>query len=67
MTREVLLTDTTIRILVETDNYSVWQAEEADGEVTYHLELGNVTVHLFVEELREVIALLQEVEPRVAG
>ena len=64
--REAPLADTTIQILAETDNYSIWQADEPDGEVTYHLELGNVTVHLFVEELREVVALLREVGPRVA-
>ncbi len=60
------MVDTTIQILAETDNFSIWQADGPDDEVTYHLELGNVTVHLFVEELREVVALLREVGPRVA-
>ncbi len=40
-------------VLAETRNYIVWQAEEPDGEVTYHLELGVVTVHFFAEEWRE--------------
>ncbi|NPA92930.1 MAG: hypothetical protein GXO56_04550 [Chloroflexi bacterium] len=40
-------------VLAETRNYIVWKAEEPDGEVTYHLELGAVTVHFFAEEWRE--------------
>lgn len=37
-------------ILVETENYSVWRADEPDQEFTFHLELNNVTVHFFKEE-----------------
>jgi hypothetical protein len=58
--------DPTIYVLAETDNFSIWQAAEPEGELTYHLELGNVTVHLFREELLEVLALLREAEQRVA-
>ena len=37
--------------IAETDNYLAWKAEESDGETTYHLELNNVTLHFFEEEL----------------
>ena len=46
-----------IETLVETDNYSVWRADEPDEEATYHLELNNVTVHFFKEEWEEFIEL----------
>jgi hypothetical protein len=46
--------------LAETDNYSVWVAEEPDGETTYHLELGPVTVHFLEEEWDEFVDLIQE-------
>jgi hypothetical protein len=43
--------------LAETENYLAWQAEEPDGETTYHLELNNVTVHFFTEEWEEFLEL----------
>jgi len=47
--------------IAETDNYLAWKAEEPDGEVTYHLELNNVTLHFFQEEwdeFRELVSNL---------
>ena len=46
-----------VETLVETDNYSVWRADEPDQESTYHLELNNITVHFFKEEWDEFIEL----------
>lgn len=46
--------------LAETDNYMAWQAEEPDGETTYHLELNNITLHFFQEEWDEFRQLLAE-------
>ena len=43
--------------LAETENYFVWRAEEPDGEITYHVELNNVTVHFFQEEWDEFLEL----------
>lgn len=43
--------------LAETENYVVWKAEEPDGEITYHVELNNVTVHFFKEEWDEFLEL----------
>jgi hypothetical protein len=44
--------------LAETENYLVWSAEEPDGETTYHVELGTVTVHFFKEEWEEFLELV---------
>jgi len=43
--------------LAETENYLAWQAEEPDGETTYHIELNNVTLHFFLEEWDEFLDL----------
>ena len=51
----------TIEVLAETENFSVWQMDDPDGETTYHLELGAVTVHLFREEWEEFLKLVGEV------
>ena len=48
--------------LSETDNYIAWQAEEPDGETTYHLELNNVTMHFFREEWEEFLALVKNLK-----
>jgi hypothetical protein len=45
-------------ILAETQNYIVWTADEPDGETTYNVELGNVTLHFFKEEFLQLILSL---------
>lgn len=52
--------DLKITTLVETDNYSAWQADEPDEESTFHLELNNVTVHFFKEEWEEFLELVRQ-------
>jgi hypothetical protein len=52
--------DLVMKTIAETDNYSVWTADEPDGEKTYHLELNNVTVHFFQEEWDEFVCRLEE-------
>ena len=44
--------------LAETQNFLVWQADEPDGEQTFHLELGMVTLHFFREEWDEFLDLM---------
>lgn len=46
--------------IAETENFLAWKAEEPDGEVTYHIELNNVTVHFFEEEWTEFLQLARE-------
>lgn len=48
--------------LAETENYVAWRAREPDGEVTYHLELNNVTLHFFTEEWEEFKALARALQ-----
>lgn len=48
--------------LAETENYLVWQADEPDGETTYHMELNNVTVHFFKEEWDEFLSLVRSLK-----
>lgn len=43
----------------ETEGYLAWKAEEPDGEVTFHLELNNITLHFFEEEWREFLTLVK--------
>ena len=45
------------KTLAETDNFGVWRVEEPDGEVTYHIEFGSVTMHFFQEEWDEALTL----------
>lgn len=45
--------------LAETDNYLVWKADEPDDEITYHMELNNVTLHFFQEEWDEFLELVK--------
>jgi hypothetical protein len=49
-----------IRTIVETENYSIWRADEPDGETTYNLQLNNVTINFFQEEWDEFLALVRE-------
>jgi hypothetical protein len=44
--------------IAETENFLAWQAEEPDGETTYHLELNNVTLHFFKEDWQEFLDLV---------
>ncbi len=47
--------------LANTRNFIAWMADEPDGEQTYHLELGQVTVHFFAEEWQEFLELMRKV------
>ena len=48
-------------VLAETENYSVWLSEEPDNEITYHVEVGGVTLHFFEEEWQEFLKLIRAV------
>jgi hypothetical protein len=48
-----------VETIAETDNYIAWKAEEPDGETTYHIELGIVTVNFFKEEWEEFLRLVK--------
>jgi hypothetical protein len=46
-------------VIAETDEFMAWSAKEPDGEVTFHLELNNVTLHFFQEEWDEFLQLVR--------
>ena len=53
--------ETDIQMLGETETYAVWVSEEAeDDSLVYHLELGNITVHLFPDEWEEFMDLIRQ-------
>ena len=45
--------------LAETDNYMVWEVRQPDDELTYHVELGAMTLHFFREEWDEFLQLMK--------
>lgn len=51
--------DVRTEVLAETENYAAWYSDEPDGEQVVHLELGPVTVHLYMEEWNEVLELVE--------
>jgi hypothetical protein len=50
--------------LAETDNFLAYSAEEPDGETTWNVELGTVTLHFFREEWREFLELVAQVKSK---
>jgi hypothetical protein len=50
--------------IAETENYMIYSAEEPDGETTWNVELGTVTVHFFREEWREFLQLVAQVKSK---
>jgi hypothetical protein len=51
-----------VKTIAETDGYTIWSAEEPDGETTYNLELNNVTIHMFEEEYQEFLELVKKLK-----
>jgi hypothetical protein len=45
--------------LAETSNYIAWRASEPDEELTFHIEIGGVTLHFFEEEWAEFLDLVR--------
>jgi hypothetical protein len=53
--------DPKIQMLGESENYAIWVSNESDlDEVIYHIELGNLTLHLFEEEWEEFSGVLMQ-------
>jgi hypothetical protein len=47
-------------ILAETDDLAVWRSLEEGVGYIYHLEFGNITIHLDPEEWDELVVLIRE-------
>ncbi|NPA31795.1 MAG: hypothetical protein GXO37_07345 [Chloroflexi bacterium] len=61
MTHDPHTPEPEVHELGNTRNFIAWMAQEPDGEATYHLELGQVTLHFFAEEWQEFLSLMQKV------
>jgi hypothetical protein len=61
------VTEPTLEILAETDAFNLVRTQEIDGETTYHLELGNVTVHFFREEWDAFVQAIRELGDYATG
>jgi hypothetical protein len=48
-----------VETLAESERYTVWRAREPDGEIQYHIDMENVTVHFFQEEWDELLEVLR--------
>ena len=60
--------DSAIETVAESENFGLWLADEPDGETTYHLEMGSVTLHFFREEWQEFLGLMSDaIEHTSAG
>ena len=46
--------------IAETENYLAWEVQDPDGETTFHLELGVVSLHFFREEWDEFLKLMKD-------
>jgi len=54
-------TEVKTETIAETPTYLAWKASEPDGEHTYHIELGTVTLHFFKEEWVEFLELAKRI------
>lgn len=50
--------------LAETESYVAWKSLEPDGETTWHIDVGNVTLHFFEEEWAEFQELTRQIAAR---
>ena len=57
---------TTINTIVETGDCFAYTAQEPDGEITYHLQINNVTLHFFNEEWQIAFNFLKEVVEKIS-
>ena len=51
--------DNPLDVLAETENFAVLVGEDIEGETIYNVELGTVTLHLFLEEWQELVDLVR--------
>lgn len=50
-----------IKTLGESESYAIWVSDESDlEEVIYHIEMGNLTLHLFEDEWDEFVGVFMQ-------
>jgi hypothetical protein len=47
-------------VIAETTNFLAWKGEDVDGEICYHLEIGNTMLTFYTEEWIEMLDLLKQ-------
>lgn len=48
-----------VEMLGESENYAIWRSFETEPDaIIYHIEFGNITLHLFEEEWEEFAGVL---------
>ncbi len=52
-----------VETLAETENFTIWRAQEPDGEIQYHIDMDNVTIHFFEEEWQEFLGIIGTIQP----
>jgi hypothetical protein len=50
-----------LEVIAETTNLIAWKGEDADGEVCYHIEIGNTMLTFYTEEWIEMLDLLKQI------
>ena len=48
------------KAIAETENFIAWEVQDPDGETSWHLELGVVSLHFFREEWDEFLQLMKD-------
>jgi len=54
--------DMEANIISETENFIIWRNDDDEDGVTYHVELGGVTLHLSAEEWDELVVLFKSLD-----
>jgi hypothetical protein len=53
--------DPNVQMLGESENYAIWVSKESQlGEVIYHVEVGNITLHFFEDEWEEFVDVFMQ-------
>lgn len=47
--------------IAETEHFMVWTSED-DGELTFHVALGVVSLHMTAEEWSELVMLIKDAD-----
>ncbi|MDX9956536.1 MAG: hypothetical protein RBT75_20735 [Anaerolineae bacterium] len=55
-----MMSEPTVEILAETEEFAVLMTRDEAGDVIYHVELGNATLHFFGEEWDEFVDLMRQ-------
>lgn len=53
--------------LAETEHFTLWRSTGDDGQSFFHLELGNVSIHLTEEEWEELVELVEQAVDALEG